>query len=133
MKDLFNDKKLRDYYEDMNGFISNAKLVVDDKKFLNECHNKIINRKRWFGLKQQMRGFMAHLSVKLRLLILALIDSLIVTFSVFVSYYILEPYFKTYSVKLLILPLYHYSYRIIFQHLFFNMYHRAWEYASVRN
>ncbi|CAC6782972.1 UDP-D-quinovosamine 4-dehydrogenase [Staphylococcus aureus] len=46
---------------------------------------------------------MAHLSVKLRLLILALIDSLIVTFSVFVSYYILEPYFKTYSVKLLIL------------------------------
>ncbi len=31
MKDLFNDKKLRDYYEDMNGFISNAKLVVDDK------------------------------------------------------------------------------------------------------
>ncbi|SUK37780.1 UDP-D-quinovosamine 4-dehydrogenase [Staphylococcus aureus] len=37
---------------------------------------------------------MAHLSVKLRLLILALIDSLIVTFSVFVSYYILEPYFQ---------------------------------------
>lgn len=33
MKDLFNDKKLRDYYEGMNGFISNAKLVVDDKKF----------------------------------------------------------------------------------------------------
>ncbi|CAA4075584.1 UDP-D-quinovosamine 4-dehydrogenase [Staphylococcus aureus] len=61
---------------------------------------------------------MAHLSVKLRLLILALIDSLIVTFSVFVSYYILEPYFKTYSVKLLILAAYHYSYRIIFQHLF---------------
>jgi protein-tyrosine phosphatase len=24
--------KLRDYHEDMNGFISNAKLVVDDKK-----------------------------------------------------------------------------------------------------
>lgn len=32
MKDLFNDKKLCDYYEDMNGFISNVKLVVDDKK-----------------------------------------------------------------------------------------------------
>lgn len=56
MKDLFNDKKLRDYYEDMNGFISNAKLVVDDKKFLNECHNKIINRKDGLGYKQQMRG-----------------------------------------------------------------------------
>ncbi|WP_272947251.1 Na+/H+ antiporter NhaC family protein, partial [Staphylococcus aureus] len=43
------------------------------KKFLNECHNKIINRKDGLGYKQQMRGFMAHLSVKLRLLILALI------------------------------------------------------------
>lgn len=32
LKDLFNDKKLCDYYEDMNGFISNVKLVVDDKK-----------------------------------------------------------------------------------------------------
>ncbi len=104
MKDLFNDKKLRDYYEDMNGFISNAKLVVDDKKIAKRnLHNKIINRKDGLGYKQQMRGFMAHLSVKFRLLILALIDSLIVTFSVFVSYYILEPYFKTYSVKLLIL------------------------------
>ncbi len=131
MKDLFNDKKLRDYYEDMNGFISNAKLVVDDKKFLNECHNKIINRKDGLGYKQQMRGFMAHLSVKLRLLILALIDSLIVTFSVFVSYYILEPYFKTYSVKLLILA----AISLFISHhisaFIFNMYHRAWEYASV--
>lgn len=74
---------------------------------------------------------MAHLSVKLRLLILALIDSLIVTFSVFVSYYILEPYFKTYSVKLLILP----AISLFISHhisaFIFNMYHRAWEYASV--
>ncbi|HCV2126118.1 TPA: polysaccharide biosynthesis protein [Staphylococcus aureus] len=74
---------------------------------------------------------MAHLSVKLRLLILALIDSLIVTFSVFVSYYILEPYFKTYSVKLLILA----AISLFISHhisaFIFNMYHRAWEYASV--
>ena len=74
---------------------------------------------------------MAHSSVKLRLLILALIDSLIVTFSVFVSYYILEPYFKTYSVKLLILP----AISLFISHhisaFIFNMYHRAWEYASV--
>ncbi len=101
------------------------------KKFLNECHNKIINRKDGLGYKQQMRGFMAHLSVKLRLLILALIDSLIVTFSVFVSYYILEPYFKTYSVKLLILA----AISLFISHdisaFIFNMYHRAWEYASV--
>ncbi|MGT0185804.1 nucleoside-diphosphate sugar epimerase/dehydratase [Staphylococcus aureus] len=74
---------------------------------------------------------MAHLSVKLRLLTRAFIHSLIVTFSVFVSYYILEPYFKTYSVKLLILA----AISLFISHhisaFIFNMYHRAWEYASV--
>ncbi len=77
MKDLFNDKKLRDYYEDMNGFISNAKLVVDDKKIPKRMPQQDYkDQKMSLGYKQQMRGFMAHLSVKLRLLILALIDSL---------------------------------------------------------
>lgn len=62
---------------------------------------------------------------------LLIIDSLIVTFSVFLGYYILEPFFEGYSTKLLI------SSSIILlvsHHIFaqiFDLYHRAWEYASV--
>lgn len=62
---------------------------------------------------------------------LLFIDSLIVTFSVFLGYYILEPFFKGYSINVLIL-----SSLILFisHHVFaqiFDLYHRAWEYASV--
>lgn len=74
---------------------------------------------------------MDKLSARKRLIILLFIDSLIVFFSVFVCYKILEPYFKGYSIKILIasaivLLLTHY----VFAYLF-NLYHRAWEYASV--
>nr|WP_242694416.1 nucleoside-diphosphate sugar epimerase/dehydratase [Staphylococcus nepalensis] len=67
----------------------------------------------------------------MRFLILIIIDSLIVTFSIFLGYSILEPYFKGYSIDLLVLA------SIILlasHHIFayvFNLYHRAWEYASV--
>lgn len=74
---------------------------------------------------------MTHLSAKLRLFILLIIDSLIVSFSVFVSYHILEPYFEAYSIKLLILSA---ITLLITHHIFafiFNLYHRAWEYASI--
>lgn len=74
---------------------------------------------------------MGNLSVKWRLLILILIDSLIVTFSIFVSYYILEPYFQRYSTNLLILA----AITLLITHhisaFSFDLYHRAWEYASV--
>ncbi|MFW3612487.1 polysaccharide biosynthesis protein [Staphylococcus caprae] len=74
---------------------------------------------------------MDKLSARKRLIILLFIDSLIVFFSVFVCYKILEPYFKGYSIKILIasaivLLLTHY----VFAYLF-NLYHWAWEYASV--
>lgn len=74
---------------------------------------------------------MSKLTVRQRLMLLILVDSLIVTFSVFLGYYILEPYFAKYSTKLLIfsavtlLTTHH-----IFAYIF-NLYHRAWEYASV--
>ncbi|MBO1222040.1 polysaccharide biosynthesis protein [Staphylococcus nepalensis] len=74
---------------------------------------------------------MTKISAKLRFLILIIIDSLIVTFSIFLGYSILEPYFKGYSIDLLVLA------SIILlasHHIFayvFNLYHRAWEYASV--
>ena len=74
---------------------------------------------------------MDNLSARKRLLILILIDSLIVAFSVFICYTILEPFFEGYSHKLLILNS---VVLLISHHVFaylFNLYHRAWEYASV--
>ncbi|WP_459213241.1 polysaccharide biosynthesis protein [Mammaliicoccus fleurettii] len=62
---------------------------------------------------------------------LLVIDSLIVTFSVFLGYYILEPYFESYSIKTLILSS---LILLVSHHVFaqiFDLYHRAWEYASV--
>ncbi|MEB7822008.1 polysaccharide biosynthesis protein [Staphylococcus xylosus] len=74
---------------------------------------------------------MARISARLRFLILILIDSFIVTFSVFLGYIILEPYFNRYSIDLLLLSS---IVLLISHHIFayiFNLYHRAWEYASV--
>ncbi|MEB5761593.1 polysaccharide biosynthesis protein [Staphylococcus haemolyticus] len=74
---------------------------------------------------------MDKLSVRGRLLILIIIDSLIVAFSVFICYTILQPYFEGYSHKILILTS---LILLVSHHVFayiFNLYHRAWEYASV--
>lgn len=74
---------------------------------------------------------MTKISARLRFLILIIIDSFIVTFSVFLGYSILEPYFKGYSIDLLLLSS---LVLLISHHIFayvFNLYHRAWEYASV--
>ncbi|WP_239734503.1 nucleoside-diphosphate sugar epimerase/dehydratase [Mammaliicoccus sp. G-M28] len=74
---------------------------------------------------------MEYISIKQRLMMLLVIDSLIVTFSLFLGYYILEPYFEGYSIKTLILSSF---ILLISHHVFaqvFDLYHRAWEYASV--
>ncbi|ARD73600.1 hypothetical protein AWC37_00210 [Staphylococcus xylosus] len=74
---------------------------------------------------------MSRISAKMRFLILIIIDSLIVTFSIFLGYSILEPYFKGYSIDLLIISS---IILLVSHHIFayvFNLYHRAWEYASV--
>ena len=74
---------------------------------------------------------MTRISARLRFFILIIIDSLIVTFSVFLGYSILEPFFNAYSIDLLFLS----SVVLLISHhiffFFFNLYHRAWEYASV--
>lgn len=79
-----------------------------------------------------MRGLeVVRISARLRFFLLIIIDSLIVTFSVFLGYSILEPYFKGYSIELLMLSS---IILLISHHIFasiFNLYHRAWEYASV--
>lgn len=74
---------------------------------------------------------MKYISTKQKLLMLLFIDSLVVTFSVFLGYYILEPFFKGYSINVLILSS---LILLISHHVFaqiFDLYHRAWEYASV--
>ncbi|WP_239752721.1 nucleoside-diphosphate sugar epimerase/dehydratase [Mammaliicoccus sp. J-M40] len=74
---------------------------------------------------------MKVISAKQRLVMLLIIDSLIVTFSVFLGYYILEPFFEGYSTKILILSS---IILLVSHHIFaqiFDLYHRAWEYASV--
>lgn len=74
---------------------------------------------------------MTKISARLRFLILIIVDSLIVTFSVFLGYSILKPFFDAYSIDLLLLSS---IILLISHHIFayvFNLYHRAWEYASV--
>ena len=72
------------------------------------------------------------MGAKKRYFLLLLIDSIIVTFSVFLGYYLLAPFFLEYTLNQLavtsiILLLSHHIFAYIF-----NLYHRAWEYASVR-
>lgn len=72
------------------------------------------------------------MGAKERYFLLLLVDSIIVTFSVFAGYYILAPFFLAYTlpelaVTSIILLISHHVFAYIF-----NLYHRAWEYASVR-
>lgn len=72
------------------------------------------------------------MGAKQRYFLLLFIDSIIVTFSVFLGYYILAPFFLQYTwptlaVTSVILLVSHHVFAYIF-----NLYHRAWEYASVR-
>ncbi|MBF0841239.1 polysaccharide biosynthesis protein [Mammaliicoccus lentus] len=74
---------------------------------------------------------MEFITSKQKLAILHIIDSIIVTLSVFLGYYILKPFFEDYSIKLLLLSS---IVLLISHHVYaqlFDLYHRAWEYASV--
>lgn len=72
------------------------------------------------------------MGAKERYFLLLLVDSIIVTFSVFAGYYILAPFFLAYTlpelaVTSIVLLISHHVFAYVF-----NLYHRAWEYASVR-
>ncbi len=72
------------------------------------------------------------MGAKKRYFLFVLIDSLIVTLSIFASYYILMSYISEYSLAVLgvvaaIILISHHLYAYIF-----NLYHRAWVHASVR-
>lgn len=69
--------------------------------------------------------------IKWKPLSFIILDSISVTFSVFVCYYILEPYFAGFPRSVLV-----FSSLLLLasHHIFasiFDLYHRAWEYASV--
>ncbi|TDM43728.1 polysaccharide biosynthesis protein [Macrococcoides canis] len=72
------------------------------------------------------------MNAKSRTLLLIILDSMIVSLSVFFCYSLLQPFFPQSQIKSIFI------YSIILlvsHHLFayiFNLYHRAWEYASVR-
>ncbi|UBH12002.1 polysaccharide biosynthesis protein [Macrococcus armenti] len=72
------------------------------------------------------------MDVKTRTMLLVLIDSLIVSLSVFFCFSILKPFFPFNNYNSIVI----YSIILLLSHhLFayiFNLYHRAWEYASVR-
>lgn len=74
---------------------------------------------------------MSKVPARIRFILLLLLDSVIVTCSIFVGYYILEPFFEGYSLRVLLLSS---LILLLSHHLFawlFDLYHRAWEYASV--
>ncbi|MEG8980155.1 nucleoside-diphosphate sugar epimerase/dehydratase [Priestia megaterium] len=58
-------------------------------------------------------------------------DSIIVLFSIFIGYYILNPYFNIYSLEMIIIS----SLTLLISHhvfaFIYRLYHKAWEYASV--
>ncbi|MEH6917506.1 nucleoside-diphosphate sugar epimerase/dehydratase, partial [Priestia megaterium] len=58
-------------------------------------------------------------------------DSFIVLFSIFIGYYILNPYLNIYSLEMLIIS----SLTLLVSHhafaFIYHLYHKAWEYASV--
>ncbi len=72
------------------------------------------------------------MGAKKRYFLFVFIDSVIVTLSLFVGYYILVPYFSEFSLSILgmtaiIILICHHIFAYIF-----NLYHRAWVHASVR-
>ncbi len=71
------------------------------------------------------------LSYSKRVPLLIGLDSLIVLFSIFIGYYVLNPYVTFYSLQMLVIS----SLALLVSHHIFafiyRLYHKAWEYASV--
>ncbi|RAS76889.1 hypothetical protein A4R27_20400 [Priestia endophytica] len=71
------------------------------------------------------------LSYSKRLALLIGLDSLIVLFSIYIGYYILNPYFSIFTLKVLLVS----SLALLISHhvfaFIYRLYHKVWEYASV--
>lgn len=71
------------------------------------------------------------LSYSKRLALLIGLDSLIVLFSIYIGYYILNPYFSIFTLKVLLVS----SLALLVSHhvfaFIYRLYHKVWEYASI--
>ncbi|WP_172461125.1 polysaccharide biosynthesis protein [Priestia endophytica] len=71
------------------------------------------------------------MSYSKRLALLIGLDSLIVLFSIYIGYYILNPYFSIFTLKVLLVS----SLALLISHhvfaFIYRLYHKVWEYASV--
>lgn len=71
------------------------------------------------------------LSYSKRLALLIGLDSLIVLFSIYIGYYILNPYFSIFTLKVLLVS----SLALLISHhvfaFIYRLYHKVWEYASI--
>ncbi|MGM0877166.1 MAG: polysaccharide biosynthesis protein [Bacillota bacterium] len=71
------------------------------------------------------------MSYSKRVSLLMGMDSFIVIFSIFIGYYILNPYFSFYNLQMLVIS----SLTLLISHhvfaFIYRLYHKAWEYASV--
>ncbi|MGZ0874791.1 polysaccharide biosynthesis protein [Priestia megaterium] len=71
------------------------------------------------------------MSYSKRLALLIGLDSLIVLFSIYIGYYILNPYFTIYTLKVLLVS----SLALLISHhvfaFIYRLYHKVWEYASI--
>lgn len=71
------------------------------------------------------------MSYSKRLALLIGLDSLIVLFSIYIGYYILNPYFSIYTLQVLLIS----SLALLISHhvfaFIYRLYHKVWEYASV--
>jgi FlaA1/EpsC-like NDP-sugar epimerase len=80
-------------------------------------------------LNERKRG--DTLSYSKRLALLIGLDSLIVLFSIYISYYILNPYFSIFTLKVLLVS----SLALLISHhvfaFIYRLYHKVWEYASI--
>ncbi|MED4179733.1 hypothetical protein COJ23_17760 [Priestia megaterium] len=71
------------------------------------------------------------MSYSKRLALLIGLDSLIVLFSIYIGYYILNPYFSIFTLKVLLVS----SLALLISHhvfaFIYRLYHKVWEYASI--
>ncbi|WP_436862352.1 tyrosine-protein phosphatase [Staphylococcus caeli] len=50
MKSMWESKKLKNYHEEMNDFLNNADLVINDKKITKQIPTQDYKQKKWFGI-----------------------------------------------------------------------------------
>lgn len=50
MKQLFKERKLKDYYEEFENYLENGKLVINNERISKQIPTQEYKQKKWFGL-----------------------------------------------------------------------------------